>query len=124
MLKLLPEWLKIGGALVVGALVAIYPAILVGRSEGRQQAATQALETAVKRFAEKGKIKVRFLLLMPLLCATISGCQTATKPIACAGFEKLQPSLETSVTILTTDRPFANQVASHNRFGKSQGCWN
>ncbi len=67
---------------------------------------------------------VRCLLLMLPLCAMISGCQTATKPIACAGFEKLQPSLETAVTILKADRPFANQVASHNRFGKSQGCWN
>ncbi|SCW38960.1 hypothetical protein SAMN02927900_01283 [Rhizobium mongolense subsp. loessense] len=56
MLKLLPEWLKLGGALMVGALIVTYPAILIGRSEGRQQAATQALESAVKRFAEKGKI--------------------------------------------------------------------
>lgn len=56
MLKLLPEWLKIGGGVIVGALLITYPAILVGRSEGRQQAATAALETAVKRFAEKGKI--------------------------------------------------------------------
>jgi hypothetical protein len=46
-----------------------------------------------------------------------------TKPIACAGFEKLHPNLETSVFVLKNDRPFANQIASHNRFGASQGCW-
>jgi hypothetical protein len=56
MLKLLPEWLKISAGVALGALLAVYPAILVGRHEGRQQAATAALESAVKRFAEKGKI--------------------------------------------------------------------
>jgi hypothetical protein len=28
------------------------------------------------------------------------------------------------VTMLRSDRPFADQVASHNRFGVAQGCWN
>ncbi|NLS07264.1 hypothetical protein HGP14_28660 [Rhizobium sp. P32RR-XVIII] len=56
MLKLLPEWLKIGAGAALGAALVVYPAILIGRSEGRQQAATVALEAAVKRFAEKGKI--------------------------------------------------------------------
>jgi hypothetical protein len=65
----------------------------------------------------------RYLLPMLLLCAVISGCQTTTKQSACDGFSKLTPNLETSVFILKGDRPFANQVASHNSFGSSQGCW-
>jgi hypothetical protein len=65
----------------------------------------------------------RFLVPTLLLCAAISGCQTRTKQNVCDGFSKLTPSLETSVTILRSDRPFANQVAGHNAFGERQGCW-
>ncbi|EJK83525.1 hypothetical protein PMI03_03180 [Rhizobium sp. AP16] len=65
----------------------------------------------------------RCLLLLLPLCALISGCQTPTPQNACDGWQKLQPSLSTSVTILQTDRPFANQVAAHNRFGHSEKCW-
>ena len=39
-------------------------------------------------------------------------------------FSRLTPSLETSVYILKQDRPFANQVAAHNRFGEQRDCWN
>lgn len=63
------------------------------------------------------------LLLMLPLCALLWGCQTTTKQSVCDGFSKLTPSLETSVAILRTDRPFANQVASHNKFGTRRGCW-
>lgn len=56
MLKLLPEWLKIGGGAVFGALLVSYPAILVGRHEGRQQAATAALETSVRVLRERNQI--------------------------------------------------------------------
>ncbi len=66
---------------------------------------------------------VKSLLLIPLLCAPLWACQATNKQNACDGFSRLTPSLETSVTILKTDRPFADQVASHNRFGASQGCW-
>lgn len=66
---------------------------------------------------------VKFPLLMLLLCATLWGCQTKTSKSACDGWQKLRPSLETSVIILKTDRTFADQVASHNTFGSSQGCW-
>ncbi|MBB2973932.1 hypothetical protein [Mesorhizobium sp. RMAD-H1] len=62
-------------------------------------------------------------LLMLLLCAVISGCQTTTKTSACDGFAKLSPNIETSVYILKADRLFANQVAAHNRAGQSFGCW-
>jgi hypothetical protein len=66
---------------------------------------------------------IRFRLMMLLPCALITGCQTTSKQNVCDGFSRLTPSLQTTVTILKTDRPFANQVASHNRFGASQGCW-
>lgn len=65
----------------------------------------------------------KFLLPMLLLCVPISACQTTSKQSVCDGFAKLTPSLETSVYITRNDRPFANQVASHNRFGSSEGCW-
>ncbi|SCB16553.1 hypothetical protein GA0061100_102630 [Rhizobium hainanense] len=66
---------------------------------------------------------IRSLLLMLPLCALISGCQTPTPQNACDGWQKLTPSLATSVAILQTDRPFANQVAAHNKFGQQQKCW-
>jgi len=66
---------------------------------------------------------MKSLLLMPLLCVALSACQ-ATKPQnVCDGWGRLSPSLDTSVTILRKDRPFANQVAAHNEFGASKGCW-
>jgi hypothetical protein len=57
------------------------------------------------------------------ICAVISGCQSTMPQSACDGWQRLTPSLETSVTILKTDRPFANQVAAHNKFGATRGCW-
>ncbi len=66
---------------------------------------------------------IRSLLLMLPLCALLWGCQSTSKQNACDGFSRLTPSLEPSVTNLRTDRPFANQVAAHNSFGASQGCW-
>lgn len=56
MLSLIPDFIKLPAALVLGAALAFYPAKWIGQSEGKQAAATAALETAVKRFAEKGKI--------------------------------------------------------------------
>ncbi|QSZ57209.1 hypothetical protein BTN45_08885 [Rhizobium sp. ZX09] len=63
--------------------------------------------------------------LLPLLlsCALITGCQTKNVSNVCAGWSKLQPTLETAVKITTDDRQFANQVASHNAHGSRQGCW-
>jgi len=66
---------------------------------------------------------IRSLLLMLPLCALLWGCQSTSKQNACDGFSRLTPSLETSVTILRNDRQFANQVAAHNSFGATQGCW-
>ncbi|TCL70663.1 hypothetical protein EV286_107541 [Rhizobium sp. BK251] len=67
----------------------------------------------------------RFLLLMLPLCALISSCQTVKNTASvCDGWQKLTPRPATAATIIQTDRPFANQIASHNRFGASQACWN
>lgn len=56
LLKIIPDFIKLPVAALLGAAVAFYPVLWIGRSEGKQMAATAALETAVKRFAEKGKI--------------------------------------------------------------------
>lgn len=55
-LKLVPDVIKFPAVLILGAALSFYPVRWLGQSEGRQQAATAALESAVKRFAEKGKI--------------------------------------------------------------------
>jgi histidine ammonia-lyase len=65
----------------------------------------------------------RSLLLMLPLCAALTACQTTNKQSVCDGFKKLTPSLDTTVTILRKDRPFADQVASHNKFGTAKNCW-
>ncbi len=62
-------------------------------------------------------------LPMLLLCVGVSGCNQTTSGNACAGWQKLQPTLETAVKITVDDRPFANQVAAHNAHGAKQGCW-
>lgn len=63
--------------------------------------------------------------LVPMLLGSvlISGCQKTTSANVCDGWARLTPSLTTVVTIAQTDRPFADQVASHNRFGSQQKCW-
>lgn len=66
----------------------------------------------------------KFPIQLLMICVVITGCQTTSKQNVCDGFEKLQPNLETSIQITTKDRPFANQVAAHNRFGAKAGCWN
>ncbi|MBX5206677.1 hypothetical protein [Rhizobium sp. NZLR11] len=56
MLNLLPDFIKLPAVALLAIALAFYPILWLGRSEGRQQSATAALESAVKRFAEKGKI--------------------------------------------------------------------
>jgi hypothetical protein len=56
LLKIIPDFIKLPVVLLIGAVLGFFPARWIGRSEGKQMAATDALETAVKRFAEKGKI--------------------------------------------------------------------
>lgn len=47
---------KIGAGMALGAALAIYPAILVGRSEGRRQAATAALSKSVEVLRKRNDI--------------------------------------------------------------------
>ncbi|MEJ1118914.1 hypothetical protein V9K92_10605 [Phyllobacterium sp. CCNWLW109] len=48
----------------------------------------------------------RYLLPLLLLCALNTDCQSTTKQNVCDGFGKLTPNLETTVTILKSDRQF------------------
>lgn len=60
---------------------------------------------------------------MMMVCAVIlAGCQTTTANV-CDGWKKLNPSPETRRAIIASDKPFAREVAAHNRFGAGQGCW-
>ncbi|PZU23912.1 MAG: hypothetical protein DI589_06550 [Shinella sp.] len=65
----------------------------------------------------------KFLLLLPLTCAALSGCKTATVTNACDGWQILRPTLETAVHVTMNDRAFANSVAAHNLHGRKLGCW-
>lgn len=47
------------------------------------------------------------LLSLLLCCALITGRQTKHDSNACAGWSKLQPTLETAVKITMNDRQFA-----------------
>jgi len=64
------------------------------------------------------------LLLLPLICVPLMACQSTTKGNACDGFKPLRPKLETTVYILQNDRPFANDVAAHNRLLQTLKCNN
>ncbi len=65
----------------------------------------------------------KLLFPMLLLCAGISGCQQTTRQSVCDGWQKLQSKAPTAVYIIQNDRTLANGIASHNKFGKAQGCW-
>jgi hypothetical protein len=45
----------------------------------------------------------------------VAGCQTPGAATDGAGFARLAPSAETRDFIIREDRPFAEQVAAHNR---------
>lgn len=50
------DYLKFGAGATVGALLTVYPAILVGKHEGRQQAATAALAQSVELLRKRNDI--------------------------------------------------------------------
>ncbi|WP_437416192.1 hypothetical protein [Sinorhizobium meliloti] len=62
------------------------------------------------------------LLLMLPICAALTACQSTKSASVCDGFKPLRPKLEATVYILQNDRPFANDVAAHNRLLSSLGC--
>lgn len=61
------------------------------------------------------------LAFVPLL--TVSGCQTSGGASECDGWRKLTPAAATRDFLIRQDRPFAEQVAGHNRFGAQRKCW-
>lgn len=48
--------IKIGAGVALGAALTVYPSILIGRHEGRQQAATQALSNSVNILRKRNEI--------------------------------------------------------------------
>lgn len=66
----------------------------------------------------------RYATWMTLACvALLAGCQTSAPASVCDGWRKLTPATQTRTLIIDQDRPFAEQVASHNQFGIKRGCW-
>lgn len=62
-------------------------------------------------------------MLFPMLtcAASLAGCTVS--PDAGAGFQRLTPAPATAEWIVANDRPFARQVAAHNRqCDANQGC--
>jgi hypothetical protein len=53
---IIPDWLKMAAGGLIGASIAVYPAILVGRHEGRQQAATAALSASIDILRKRNSI--------------------------------------------------------------------
>lgn len=50
-----------------------------------------------------------------VLSLAVAGCQTKVAAIEGAGFSLLTPAAQTRDFIIKNDRPFAEQVAGHNR---------
>lgn len=124
LLALIPNWVKFAAGAALGAfLIASASPITTASMRALSRPLCRRLKPLSKSCAKGKKSMGPYLLLMLPLCAAVSGCQATTKLSACDGFSKLTPNLESSVFILKNDRPFANQVASHNGFGASQGCW-
>lgn len=93
------------------------------REAERSRLAADALQKTIEVIQSREKPMWKSLLVMPLLCVSISACKTTTSVNVCAGWQKLRPSLETAVHIATMDRQFANSVAAYNAHGSRQGCW-
>lgn len=66
----------------------------------------------------------QFLRWMMLACVLpLAACSQTVRVSDCDGVAKLTPSGDTRRVILANDRPFAEQVASHNQFWAGRGCW-
>jgi hypothetical protein len=65
-----------------------------------------------------------FRSLMTLaFAASLAACGAKASVVDGSGFEVLTPSAGTRSYIVANDRPFADQVASHNRTCRAQaGC--
>jgi len=56
LLALIPDWVKIPAAMVVGGGLMFFPAKWIGQSEGKQMAATAALANSVQVLRERNTI--------------------------------------------------------------------
>lgn len=56
LLKLVPDIIKLPVAIALGAAIAFYPVRWLGQSEGKQMAATAALEKSVQVLRERNTI--------------------------------------------------------------------
>ncbi|WP_457811243.1 hypothetical protein [Sinorhizobium meliloti] len=109
---------KLLAALALGISVAGPVAYFQGKAHQRQAMAVEALESS----ARKARLMRKSLLLMLPICAALTACRSTKSASVCDGFKPLRPKLETTVYILQNDRPFANDVAAHNRLLSSLGC--
>ena len=59
---------------------------------------------------------LKFGTLMTVLCVLpLAACTSTTTVNSGAGFERLSPSSASRSFIIKNDRPFAEQVAAHNK---------
>lgn len=56
LLALIPDWVKVPAAMVVGGGLVFFPAKWLGQSEGKQMAATASLAKSVEVLRERNKI--------------------------------------------------------------------
>ncbi|AHJ10724.1 hypothetical protein P106B_41 [Rhizobium phage vB_RglS_P106B] len=63
LLGLIPNWMRMLGAGVLGALVAFGPIYLYGKSAGKTEAAAQAAKAALNRIQEMERHDAKFRTL-------------------------------------------------------------
>lgn len=60
LLKLIPDWGKVAAGGVLGALLAVGPVYLVGKSAGRADVAAQAAKDALSRIEQRERNDANF----------------------------------------------------------------
>lgn len=65
-------------------------------------------------------LKLSTLMVFAL---SLAGCQATAAP-SCAGWEKISLKPSTAVYLAGNDVTAGQGIASHNRHGMNQGCWN
>ncbi len=108
---------------IVGAFLTFAPAYFTGRHDANQASATVALENSVRVLRKRNQINDE---VSASDAAAICGCYGLSVDVEAECVRRVREAaaeLQTTVTILKTDRLFADQVSTHNCFGASQGCW-
>ncbi|WP_017263297.1 hypothetical protein [Sinorhizobium meliloti] len=116
------DWAKIAAGAAMGAALIVAPAYFKGKAAGRGEAAVSALETSVKTLRKKGEINAQVSSSDAASLWAYYGLPDDEQAECMRRFAPLRPKLETIVYILQNDRPFANDVAAHNRLLSSLGC--